>query len=201
MRVSINNAWAKLNTYYDLLSESPLFAASNILHPGRGIGWQERCWASREDWLGTAKRELRIFFERWYPRDTPDAIPDPPRQRENRQKEEEDPTYVQWVNAFKPKDDELEDELERYYRQKLQNVDDPFQWWVARKLEFPRLSAFALDILAIPGMASACERVFSIAKLTVSSQRHSLTAEKIEKIQLLKHWIMERAIRIGNIDI
>ena len=65
--------------------------------------------------------------------------------------------------------------------------------------EFPRLSRLALDILAIPAMAADCERVFSIAKLMITSQRHRLQEDKIEKIQLLKHWMGENAVVIGDV--
>ncbi|KAJ0118547.1 Uncharacterized protein HZ326_31861 [Fusarium oxysporum f. sp. albedinis] len=38
-------------------------------------------------------------------------------------------------------------------------------------------------------MSTDCERAFSLAKLTVSSQRNSLLGSSIESIQLLKNWI------------
>jgi hypothetical protein len=50
-------------------------------------------------------------------------------------------------------------------------------------------------------MAADCERVFSIAKLMITSQRHRLQELTIEMMQLLKHWIGEGAFRIGNIDV
>ncbi|KAJ0126498.1 hypothetical protein HZ326_30399 [Fusarium oxysporum f. sp. albedinis] len=78
-------------------------------------------------------------------------------------------------------------ELERYYRLEPEQVDDPVLWWIDHSNAFPRLSRFALDVLAIPAMSTDCERAFSLAKLTVSSQRHYLLGSSIESIQLLKN--------------
>lgn len=41
MRLSITTAWQKLNEYYTKLGESPLFAASIILHPALGMACPE----------------------------------------------------------------------------------------------------------------------------------------------------------------
>ena len=71
-------------------------------------------------------------------------------------------------------------ELERYFSLGPQNTDNPIQWWLDRKVEFPRLSCLALDILAIPPMAADCERAFSLPKLTISSQRQSMQPETLE---------------------
>jgi hypothetical protein len=53
---------------------------------------------------------------------------------------------------------------------------------MARQGQFPTVSQLALDILAIPAMATDCERSFSLAKLTWTSQRLSMTAETLEKL-------------------
>ena len=75
------------------------------------------------------------------------------------------------------------------------------RWWADRRADFSRLSRLALDILAIPAMAADCERVFSIAKLMITSQRHRLQALTIEMMQLLKHWVAEGAVKIRNIEV
>lgn len=50
-------------------------------------------------------------------------------------------------------------------------------------------------------MAADCERVFSIAKLMITSQRHRLQDMTIEIMQLLKHWVAQGAVKIGNIEV
>jgi hypothetical protein len=54
-----------------------------------------------------------------------------------------------------------------------------------------------LDILAIPAMATDCERSFSLAKLTLTTQRLSMTTETLEKLQCLKNWVRHGAVKLG----
>lgn len=103
------------------------------------------------------------------------------------------------MKSHEPRESDLGSELQAYYRLKPQPDCDPVKWWADRRAEFPRLSRFALDLLAIPAMSADCERAFSLAKLTVTSQRHSLQGSTIEKIQLLKNWIAAGVIRLGNL--
>ena len=46
----------------------------------------------------------------------------------------------------------------------------------------------AFDLLSIPAMAAECERVFSQAKLAVSSQRNAMHDVILEAIQCMKNW-------------
>ncbi|KAJ0138362.1 Highly reducing polyketide synthase azaB [Fusarium oxysporum f. sp. albedinis] len=39
------------------------------------------------------------------------------------------------------------------------------EWWMAHQGQFPMASQLALGILAIPAMASNCERSFSLAQV------------------------------------
>jgi hAT family C-terminal dimerisation region len=44
----------------------------------------------------------------------------------------------------------------------------PYDWWSLRDA-FPRLGLMAYDYLSIPAMSSECERIFSGAKLTLTT--------------------------------
>ncbi|KAI8663601.1 Dimer-Tnp-hAT domain-containing protein [Fusarium keratoplasticum] len=200
IRASINNAWIKLNEYYTLLGRSPLFAASVVLNPDLGLRWLETNWTSPEQlqWLRDAKDGIKGYFERWYSNDddaseesifaTPSLTPRPEQSR-----------FEQWVKSRQPKLSATGSELERYYRLEPEQVNDPIQWWIDHRNAFPRLSRFALDVLAIPAMATDCERAFSLAKLTVTSQRHSLLGSSIESVQLLKNWIRGGRVTLGGL--
>jgi hypothetical protein len=48
-------------------------------------------------------------------------------------------------------------------------VDDPLEWWKVNIKQFPRLSTIAFNYLSIPATSIEYERLFSHAKLTVSS--------------------------------
>jgi hypothetical protein len=51
------------------------------------------------------------------------------------------------------------------------------------------LSKLALDVLAIPAMASDCERAFSTAKLMLTSQRLAMKPDNMGKLQLMENWL------------
>jgi hypothetical protein len=200
IRASINAAWIKLNEYYTLLGRSPLFAASVVLNPDLGLRWLETNWTSPEQlqWLRDAKDGIKAYFERWYSKKDDDASETilttsslTPRPEQSR--------FEQWVKSRQPKLSATGSELERYYRLEPEQVDDPVLWWIDHSNAFPRLSRFALDVLAIPAMSTDCERAFSLAKLTVSSQRHSLLGSSIESIQLLKNWIRGGCVTLGGL--
>lgn len=207
IRACINNAWVKLDGYYTLLGESPLYAASIILHPGLGISFLEANWTSTVQltWLRDAKRQLKEFLEEWYPtlgdgdmlEETPTPSPSPMTPAEQK-----DPSrFTQWIKSKHPRLTQVGSELDRYYRLEAQEVSDPIQWWVDHKGSFPRLSRFALDILAIPAMADDCKRAFSTAKLTITSQRHSLKEVMIEMLQLMKNWTRNGCIELGGVRV
>ena len=82
-----------------------------------------------------------------------------------------------------------DDEVNGYLAEPSRKVEKPLEWWKDRSSQFPRLSRMAFDYLSIPAMSSECERLFSRAKLCVSSQRHSLHAETINTLQSLKNWV------------
>jgi hypothetical protein len=112
----------------------------------------------------------------------------------------EDDAYEAFVNnGGSSDDDDSEDEIDRYYNMKVGGSVDAVEWWISNRAQFPRLSQMALDILAIPAMAADCERSFSIAKLTLSTQRHAMKWETIEMLQMLKNWLRNGDIVIGGI--
>lgn len=54
------------------------------------------------------------------------------------------------------------------------------------------------NILAIPAMAADCERAFSLAKLTLTSQRLAMASSTMEQIQCLKNWVHGGAVTLGG---
>ncbi|KAJ0128693.1 Uncharacterized protein HZ326_28217 [Fusarium oxysporum f. sp. albedinis] len=87
-------------------------------------------------------------------------------------------------------------ELERYLRLEPQETEDPIEWWMAHRGQFLMVNQLALDILAIPAMATDCERSFSLAKLKLTTQKLSMTTERLEKLQCL-NWVSHVAVKLG----
>ncbi|KAM5529129.1 transposase-like protein [Fusarium oxysporum f. sp. phaseoli] len=46
-------------------------------------------------------------------------------------------------------------------------------------------------------MATDCESSFSLAKLTLTTQRLSMTTETLEKLQCLKNCVRHGAVKLG----
>jgi hypothetical protein len=71
VQISIKSCWSKLDEYYSLLGQSPLYPAAVILHPRWNVSWLEANWTSDEQlvWLRDAKNSVREFFEQHYPRE------------------------------------------------------------------------------------------------------------------------------------
>ncbi len=46
----------------------------------------------------------------------------------------------------------LKDELDQYLACPVEDVRNPFVWWVQNQVVYPRLSRMGLDYLSIPGM-------------------------------------------------
>ena len=44
LRTAINNAWMKLNTYYDRTDDTPVYMAALVLHPGHKWKYVEEKW-------------------------------------------------------------------------------------------------------------------------------------------------------------
>jgi hypothetical protein len=184
-----------------LLEDSPLFAAAVILNPNYGLLWLEENWKDHPEWVVDAKTGLKDYFNRWYPDPDPfdlSAGEQQPQERRQRRAEEQD-AFDAFLNDRHPSATVVGEELERFYRlNRPTTTINPIRWWADHREAFPRLAALALDLLAVPAMASDCERSFSLGKLSVSSQRHSLTEETIELIQLMKNWVMNQTIMLGG---
>lgn len=200
MRVAINNGWKKLDEYYSLTGESALYAAALLLHPAFNLKYLERNWRSDRQviWVSAAKVALAEYFNRWYPSERPDvrtAI-------QCRRRPYEPDSFEEWVEAeatmVDEEEDEESDELQQYLQLPRQQGCNPIQWWFEHQGQFPRLSQMALDILAIPSQSANCERAFSAAKLTLTSQRQSMEPSQLEKIQCLRQWLKGGAVTLGD---
>ncbi|KAJ3455655.1 hypothetical protein MRS44_017137 [Fusarium solani] len=203
IRTSINNGWKKLDEYYAKLGESPLFAAAVVLHPRFGISWLEAAWVSKEQltWVQDAKMGIKEYFNRWYDSRQGGNEEKPHHAILPRTMGQEDGHYSEWINSKTKKafaTGNSFSELDRYLRIELQDTQDQIQWWRDHRASFPLVSRFVLDVLAIPAMASDCERQFSLAKLALTSQRLSMGSGVLEQVQCLKNWVRHGGVELGS---
>lgn len=106
--------------------------------------------------------------------------------------------FDDWMTASRAREPRVELEIDRYLGLKPSQAQNPIEWWLAHRDEFPTVSRFTLDILAIPAMSPDCERAFSLAKLTPTSQRQSIAPLTLEHLQCLKNWLQRGAITLGR---
>ena len=74
------------------------------------------------------------------------------------------------------------------------SADDVISWIFEGDNMSPSLRQQALDLLSIPAMSAELERVFSQAKLDITSHRNSLSSETIEMLELLRYWWVNNII-------
>jgi len=92
-----------------------------------------------------------------------------------------------------------QDEYEDYCSREPYNPKvTAIQWWAEEQQQerWPRLSAFAFDILSIPAMSDEPERVFSGGRRTVSWERMKLGREMLEKTECLKSWYRSDILKV-----
>ena len=77
-------------------------------------------------------------------------------------------------------------------------VENPIQYWLLRRRQYPRLSRMAIDLFSIPAMSSEPERIFSLAGQMVTAQRGRLKADLIGAAQCISSWEKSGAIQISK---
>ncbi|KAG8794220.1 hypothetical protein FRC12_000167 [Ceratobasidium sp. 428] len=98
---------------------------------------------------------------------------------------------------------EVESELARWIAQGTLNVQDMgtielVQFWMLRCNEFPLLYRVAMDVLPAQASSVSSERAFSSSKLTCTRERNSISAENLERLQVLKHSLHRRPTSTGQ---
>ncbi|KAG7410412.1 hypothetical protein Forpi1262_v017528 [Fusarium oxysporum f. sp. raphani] len=186
---SIKYAMSKLDKYRNLMERSVVYWAAMILHPGYGIGFLQLRLPNQVD---SILRDFRDYFDRHYAQGNQAPVsPDSPPAFHGSK------LLLRTANFPKKARKEAPDEINLY----LQMVPEEdfkeeqlLQWWLGRKTLFPRLFNMAMDLLSISAMSSENERVFSAAKLTISSQRNALHWVTVEALQCLRNWARTGAI-------
>lgn len=81
-------------------------------------------------------------------------------------------------------------ELLRYISLRTQALfrENPIEWWIKRRVEFPNLWRIALDILGIPATSTPSERLFSMAGEIYSSRRKCLHGDTVQAILNVGSW-------------
>jgi hypothetical protein len=178
LQSSLQYAIDKLEKYLEILDGTPVYWAALILHPGRRMKWVRLFYEGNDKRTLEIQRRFVAYFDTHYPAVEPATRPCTPEQ------------VTGFGDSFydAPVAGGIVDEVGEYLRGPVHPVVDPIKWWLARKEEYPRLTRMALEILSIPPCATECERTFSLAKLTIGSQRHSLGDNTLSELQCVRNW-------------
>lgn len=184
IQTSLRLAIEKLRKYVDLMEASPAYWAAMILLPGCRARWIQRFFVNERGKAELIVGAFKEFFEEEYPGEE-QAHSSPERRR---------PHYLYGDDFYDPPEAiHGLDEVAAYLGEPVRPVEEPLQWWLSNQERFPRLSKMAFDMLSIPAMSTECERTFSLAKLAVGMQRHSIQEDTISKLQCLKNWLRNRS--------
>ncbi|KAG7423080.1 Zinc finger BED domain-containing protein DAYSLEEPER [Fusarium oxysporum f. sp. raphani] len=203
LRIGCNLGWMKLDKYYTLTEDSPVYLAALVLHPAFRWPSVESQWADHPDWLERGKIAVRELLEEY--RKLPveqDTIPEQPtaarkttdlddfmasvRKLSTQRAPSAPPTrdeYAEWLSTSDPGD---------YL------VDNPIQYWLLRRRQYPRLSRMAIDLFSVPAMSSEPERIFSLAGQMVTPLRRQLQADIVGAARCISSWEKSGAIEISK---
>ncbi|RKK07591.1 hypothetical protein BFJ65_g17796 [Fusarium oxysporum f. sp. cepae] len=181
VRGCITCAIYKLEKYVTLLEDSPAYWTAMILHPAFKDKW------IREYLPGEQAKRIVDSFKQFFDRDY-NKRPTQPTPIQKKAKSSHLGAHSYLAQRPSPAN---RDEVKEYLEEPIyedEEVEDPFEWWRQREKDFPRLARMAYDLLSIPSTACECERVFSLAKLLVGTQRHSLQDLTMEMLTCVKFW-------------
>lgn len=84
--------------------------------------------------------------------------------------------------------DLLSSEIQRFWstQHDLPMSEDPLSFWNAMVASYPRLAAFAQDILCIPATSAPVERLFSQAAVACGGKRNRLSGIRLEREVMMK---------------
>ncbi|TKA68421.1 hypothetical protein B0A49_13253, partial [Cryomyces minteri] len=195
-KACIKLGWKKLEKYYQLTDESPVYRAAIFLHPRHKWTWFRKHWRkSHPDWIISAKIAVTALWQEYKQRDPPTF-----EQQQHHEPDLLDSFMDQDVEG--DSDSEIEeqflDEFERYaYEAVAQNERDPLRWWRDNAWRYPTLCRLAFDLLAVPAMSAECElpdrrwKDISMDFFTDLPESHGCTAilVVVDRLSKMRHYI------------
>ena len=187
MASRVNSAWSKLDKYYTKTNDSTAYIAALVLDPR--MKWEYITSTWQPEWIPDAKALVAKMWKKYRPTSEPtsDTTSDPINKRALN-------AFTTWKQQKSGRRADHVDEYFRYIREPPVPHDHIKQgacsWWLEERQQrlYPNLSKMALDMLTIPAMSAAPERLFSSANITISDRRNRLHGDTTEAIECLKSW-------------
>ena len=101
--------------------------------------------------------------------------------------------FLQWCMQ-KEGIDIVQDEYKRYCAAPVVQTHDARAWWLepTQRKTYLNPSIMALDLLSIPSMSAAPERLFPGAKITITDRRNNLEIESINATECCRSWLKSK---------
>jgi hypothetical protein len=189
MASRVNSAWSKLDKYYAKTTDSAAYIAALVLDPC--MKWEyitSSTW--QPEWIPDAKALVAKLWKNYRPNSpTPTVV-----EEEVQEPKQPPNAFATWKQQQSARRADHVDEYIRYIREPPVPHDHIKQgacsWWLEERQQrlYPNLSKMALDILTIPAMSAAPERLFSSANITISDRRNRLHGDTSEAVECLKSW-------------
>ncbi|KAM4067806.1 transposase-like protein [Hirsutella rhossiliensis] len=203
LRIGCNLGWMKLDQYYALTEDSPAYLASLVLHPAFRWSTVESQWSDHPDWLARGRAAVQELWEEYRTLAVEqDTIPEEPTAARKTTDLDDFMTSIRKLGAQPaPSPSSTRDEYAEWVASTDPGdclVDNPIQYWLLRRRQYPRLSRMAIDLFSIPAMSSEPERIFSLAGQMVTAQRGRLKADLIGAAQCISSWEKSGVIQISK---
>jgi hypothetical protein len=180
LAVAYQNAWEKLQKYYNKTDEAhSIYAAAVLLHPSYRKQYFDDKWKTSElkRWKSIMVGNIKNAWRTEYGGDSeqPQTLLPPT-----------DDILDQYLRRTTARDGDSFDSFIHGPIVEFNEGTDVYSWLKDNCSSSIRQQA--LDLLSIPAMSAEVERVFSSAKLLLTPQRNSLSDERIEYLELLRYW-------------
>jgi hypothetical protein len=224
---SIDTARIKLEEYFGLTDETPAYRVAVALHPANKFTYFELEWAHQKRWITEAKKVVQDVYTEYEAAANEEAEAeavvrqeeetvavsddetelDPLQQARKRRQRLAATTVMASARIAKRKKttSELDEFMARTNRAD-QDVDDPLEWWVRHRLDYPILSRMAFDVFSCPAMSAECERVFSQTAKVITDERNRLGPGTVAALECQKHLLRsglfdEMTVGVMNIPV
>jgi hypothetical protein len=200
MTSRIQQAIKKSEEYYRKTDCSPLYVAALILHPNRRTKYAKVWW--KKDFQRAILPKVKELWTT-YRDSAPPIVPyETPAITEPQELDEFDRLEIEFnERTTRPSS---QDEYEDYCTEAPYEIQvRPIEWWAhsTQRRRWPRLSAFAMEILSIPAMSDEPERVFSGGRRTISWERAKIGELSVERTECMKSWFRSGILDDEKIEI
>ncbi len=192
LTVAYQNAWEKLQKYYELTDNAhPIFAAAILLHPSHRKHYFDHHWTGEEEqWKELMIANVKKVWEEEY---KPHLSTQAQQQQIARQPSIVE-QYLRQAQMPRIDHDEFDSYISGIRTDFGASSHDCIPWLRSRQNLYPGITQYALDLLSIPAMSAELERVFSSAKLTATPLRNGLSDKTMEVLELLRYWYTRNVI-------